>query len=147
MKTDVKLIAVLGVLLAGLVTLSSAAAQQQNQTGNQTNNTSQFIGQDAVVMYDNAGEYMAILMGDNGELLGTAGTVQSLSDLEDQNLNVCIYQDNVNQDFIDIFQPNQGFFEGELFGDPLTDDEQNRVVNTTTCYQSQAEGNEDGGIL
>lgn len=137
-----RMVAVLAILVAGLLSISSAAAQQGNNT--QPGEMQQLAGDDAIVMYDNAGEYMAIVLNDGGGLEYTSGTVQSVNELADQDLTVCLYKDNVNQDFVDVFQPGQGFFEGEMLGDPLTDQERQQVTANATCYQSQAE---DGGGL
>lgn len=138
----------LAVLVAGIgfMVMPSATAQfqqfEENQT-NQTENMTQLMGQDAILLHDEAGEYMVITLNDQGELLGTAGTVLSIDELEDESLTVCIYEDEVNQDFIDIFQPEEGFFEGEIMGDSLTDEEVQQIADTANCYDS---GN-GGGIF
>lgn len=138
MELDKNTVFAVAFLSFGMAALPFASAQMP--PGEQPGNMTRFVGQDAIVLHDEAGQYMAIILDDNGNLLGTAGTVQSIDELEDQDLTVCLYEDNIDQDFIDIFQPGEGFFEGELFGDPLTDQERERVINTATCYQSPAEG-------
>lgn len=127
-------------LAIGIAAVPLASAQVEFQL-NETNETNQtdidrYIDQDAILLYDEVGEYMAITFNDDGELLGTSGTVQSIDELDNETLTVCLYQSNVNQDFVDLFQPTEGFFEGELLGDPLTDDEIESVEGTATCYES-----------
>lgn len=128
-RTKSCLIAVPAVIAIGFLTPSATAQPEE---------TSQYVGDDAVVIYDNAGDHMAIVFDDGGGFEYTSGTVQNINDLESGNRTVCIFEDNIDQDFVDIFEPGEGFFEGELFGDRLTDNERETVVNTATCYSSES---------
>lgn len=137
--------AAIAMLALGLAALPFVAAQyqvpqQQQPDQNQTQqNMTQFLNQDAMVVHDAQGQYMAIILDDQGEPMRASGTITNINQLGEQDRRVCLYENNTDQDFINIFQPREDSPEGETLVDPLTEQERDQIDNTATCYQSGAD--------